>query len=151
MGEQDGPPVADPLVEIDPAFRAVRGEVGSFAVDSQRHDSPPCRVNSSYMGYPWDIWASHPLPASPTAWTSIKYLRVPRVKGWPGIPWVTPCCESDRGRAYVPAKRAGDGRPVRPRYSGRLVQPERAKGPRNDPAAGVHGAVRLQGRAPVQL
>src|SRR5437660_11724105 len=32
-------------MEIDPALRGVRGKVGRFAVDSQRHDSPPHRVN----------------------------------------------------------------------------------------------------------
>src|SRR6266436_7770439 len=72
MREQDGPPVADPLVEIDPALRAVRGEIGSFAVDPQGHESPPHRVNSSYMGYSWEKWGSHLLPASPTAWAPIK-------------------------------------------------------------------------------
>src|SRR5262249_12695207 len=57
----------------------------------------------------------------------------------------------DPWRAHVSAERAGDGRPVRPRHPGRLVQPERPEGPRDDPAAGIHGAVRLPDRAPDQL
>src|SRR5260370_28242657 len=44
MGEQDGPSIADPLVEVDLALSGVGGEVGSFAVDPQCHELPPLRV-----------------------------------------------------------------------------------------------------------
>src|SRR5262249_34564849 len=41
MREQDGPAVADPPVEVDRALRRLRGEIRCFAVDSERHTSPP--------------------------------------------------------------------------------------------------------------
>ena len=34
VGEEDGPVVADPLVEVDGAVRGLGGEVGGFVVDS---------------------------------------------------------------------------------------------------------------------
>ena len=39
--EQDGPTVADPLVEVDPTFGGIGVEVGSFVIDSERHVFPP--------------------------------------------------------------------------------------------------------------
>src|SRR5437588_3468887 len=38
--EQDGPAVADPLVEVDPALRSLGGEIGSLVVDAQHGLSP---------------------------------------------------------------------------------------------------------------
>ena len=40
MREQDGPAVADPVVEIDRALRRLGGEVRRFGIDSERH----CRL-----------------------------------------------------------------------------------------------------------
>src|SRR5262245_55681202 len=37
MGKKDGPPVTDPLVEVDGALRGLGGEVGSLAVDPHGH------------------------------------------------------------------------------------------------------------------
>src|SRR5258708_14362459 len=78
MREQDGPAVADPLVEIDPALRALRRKVGRFTVDSQCHDSPPLsRLHRSDAGYPWENCDHHLLPLSPKRRHPLKYLRAP--------------------------------------------------------------------------
>jgi hypothetical protein len=37
MRKEDGPAVADPLMEVYRALRGFRGEVGCFGIDSQRH------------------------------------------------------------------------------------------------------------------
>jgi hypothetical protein len=41
MRKQNGPAIADPLVEVDRAFRSVGGEVGGFVIDSEGHDYSP--------------------------------------------------------------------------------------------------------------
>jgi hypothetical protein len=40
VGEQDGPSVADPLMEVDPAFRGLRREVRRLVAYAQSHDEP---------------------------------------------------------------------------------------------------------------
>src|SRR6516162_968541 len=52
--EQDGPAVADPFVEVDAALGRLRGEIGSFAVDSQRHESPPARESLARLSHHLD-------------------------------------------------------------------------------------------------
>src|SRR5215469_6631088 len=39
MGEQDRPPVADPVMEIDSPLRRLRSEVRGLGIDSHRHDA----------------------------------------------------------------------------------------------------------------
>ncbi|MNP40369.1 hypothetical protein D3C76_1340070 [compost metagenome] len=41
VGEQDGPLVADPLVEVEGAFGAFGGEIGGFVTNADSHVRPP--------------------------------------------------------------------------------------------------------------
>src|SRR5215470_5061886 len=103
----------------------------------------------NWTGFPCDL-----PPENCTTRTVKTWLGWPR-EG-PPLPsvrlrWVSRYCGLYPARAHVSPEAAGDGGPVRPRHPGCLVQPERAEGPRDDPAAGVHGPARLQGRASAQF
>src|SRR5262245_54877323 len=115
--------------------------------------------SGNWTGFPCDL-----LPENCVTRTVKTWLGWPR-EG-PPLPsvrlrWVSRYCGLYSGRAHVSPEAAGDGGvspeaagdggPVRPRHPGCLVQPERAEGPRDDPAAGVHGPARLQGRTSVQF
>jgi hypothetical protein len=41
MGKQNGPPVTNPFMEVDGSFRRLRGEIGSFFSDMERHKLSP--------------------------------------------------------------------------------------------------------------
>src|SRR4029450_5493561 len=51
VGEENGPAVADPLVEVHLPLRGVGREVGRLAIDPQRHLAPPClKASTIYPG-----------------------------------------------------------------------------------------------------
>src|SRR6202022_845955 len=95
--EEDGPLIADPLVEVDRTLGRLRSEVGGFVVDTQRHGTLLFAIGGRYRNALWARTPPGPTgrPMGPDA---VRSGPVSRAISWRA------CASDERSRGTSPPR-----------------------------------------------